>query len=182
MIISRIERVCGRLRGPLDGKHRPLCHGETRGSLAPLSPHLIGPPQGSVPAPRTSVVYPQRQQQPHRPANTRASPSARPSARRARPENTKPQGHAAKDASAPAQNHTKRAPRGRKLPRSRGPAGRRRRCANAASEAPVPHQRVPRRTLASQPPRGPRDSDRSIASKTRLKPNPTLESQGIVQA
>ena len=87
----------------------------------------------------------------------------------ARPKTTKPQGHTAKDPSAPAKSPPS-ARLAAESPREiAGPTGRRRRCANAASEAPVPHQRVPRRTLASQPPRGRRDSDRSIARKTRLE-------------
>ena len=102
----------------------------------------------------------------------------------ARPKTTKPQGHTAKDPSAPAKSPPS-ARLAAESPREiAGPTGRRRRCANAASEAPVPHQRVPRRTLASQPPRGRRDSDRSIVSKTRLDSTkcPSLESEAPLSA
>ena len=77
------------------------------------------------------------------------------------PSHTKPQNHTAKDPFAAAKNNTERAPRGRKPPRNRGASRPPSSSRERGFEAPVPHQRVPRRTLASQPPRGRRDSDRS---------------------
>ena len=128
---------------------------------------MIGPPHRAAFRPthqrrltHNSPTDPPTREPPHR-----RGPAAR---RATAPQATKPQGHTAKDPLAPVKSHTKRAPRGRKPPRSRGanrpPSSSRER----GFGSPRPTRRVPRRTLASQSPRGRRDSDRSIA-KTRLE-------------
>ena len=104
-------------------------------ALVRASTHDWSSTQGSVPAHAPASSDPQ---QPHRPANTRASPSARPSARAHGPKTQSRKGTRPRTRQPPT-----RAPQSARLvaesPREiAGPTGRRRRRANAAFESPRP--------------------------------------------
>ena len=136
--------------------------------------HLIGPPHRAA-------------SRPHAPASSTHNSSSNPqtrqyaslpigAARRAprTPRNTKPQGHTAKHPSATDKSHLRRA---RLAAESREKSCGQPAAAVAARARAHPHSTltVPRRTLASQPPRGRRDA-RSVhrENPARARRDPSL--------
>ena len=140
------------------------CSGSSCGNSPEASTSDWSSTQGSVPA--------------HAPASpTHNSPTAPPMrepplradrrAPRTGPKHKAARAHGQGPVSPRQEPHRERVPRGREPPRNRGAS--RPPPSVAAPRVDTPQQKhVRHRTLASQPPRGRRDSDRSIA-KTRLE-------------
>jgi len=127
--------------------------------------HMIGPPHRAAFRPthqrrliHKSPTDPPRPQPPHRAAPTRAAHSPKHKAARSRPTRTRqPRPRAPQSARFAAESSREVVgPTGRPPPSVAAPLRR------------APEQRhIQRRALASRSPRGRRDSDRSIAAKTR---------------
>ena len=99
---------------------------------SPSNWHFSGQRSGHSNQRRLPTMAPQNHQD-----TSLRNPRVPAAACRARPKTTQPQGHAAKDPSAPAKSHAERAPRGRKPPRNRG-ASR-----PPPSSAAAPHVELP---------------------------------------